>query len=516
MSWLNLKNFENTKKNHRGSATLFIIIIALVIAISVVYFFDFLKRNRSIAAYSLSRLEIQTVLLHTLGKIKKTIQIPPEQCPSEWKALRKMDITTTTSWEYVFPNDLSFFSQCLNLPQDLLDKINTLKVKAQKTVSEQDKSNGQAFITIDLEAQLKPRGEAITVSDRWNRLLKVQIATVEPFGLIIDLTQSSLSLGNTSKLTVHSPVLIRSSEKIRIERLLDVNRWNLTKWYDTIWISKPLETQLSEISAADFLNLVFQATEGWLLDNQLGEAQIPMELNLEAWSELIDYFYVYNDFMGYPLPESTPSSATSEDGSQRFDPQRAQINQFPDGSVLQSLEHTCQSDRIGRRGDNPYFFWYGRNQTIRLRFTPTNRFFCGSVYADRIQVTLEGNRDYLWAGQIYTRELIIEGAGHLHLINPLHFKSEPAWISSLSFTLYKIRGYLQHHRATIGKRWFLPIKVSQGSLPAFFLPQKAAQFLQPCGSYRCWPAQIDSWSWDALYQTSNWDKNVFFWLQEVL
>ena len=384
------------------------------------------------------------------------------------------------------------------------------------TVSRIARSNDSDLAQTMIQTQFNSVTESSPVFvESVNRQIIVSLVTPMSFAAIFRGSGNFINLSSKDSLVVSGKTLIANGTGAGINLDSFVIPPILEKREGSVLFEDVLYQTASGLSTTKFFNTdsFLYNFRGGIQDNSFNGTSIIFGAGVSEsyWNQPLDYYYVYNDVGGYPLPSSILNAAIGPFGFKPVDKNRANLNSFPDGNVLKKLSQTCEPSVSSSEGSVKTMIYLNKGKDLSLDFKDSN-IFCGLIVAKVLKIKIPAGTEAAIYGHINVSQLKIEGDGKLYIVNPYDFKSSPqeAKLPS-SASIQSLIPALDSLKTTVAHNFFVPI----GNAPSSFAPESISNHFEACGSSQCWKSYVQSSDISKLY-VKNWYKNLKMLVIEAL
>jgi hypothetical protein len=352
-----------------------------------------------------------------------------------------------------------------------------------------------------------------------NRQILVGLVTPMTFAVILRGSGNTINLNPKSSFVVSGKTLVsnKGSSGIDFDNFalppIFEKREGEVLFEDTLFQTAPA------VSSSLFFNvetLLFHF-RGGIQDGAFSGVTFGFDSMGAEWDQPLDYFYVYSEEGGYPLPGKIPNSAIGPFGYKPMNLSRASLKSFPDdatspsGPVLKSLNQTCEASASSSEGSVRPMVYLNKSRDLNLDFKDSS-VFCGLIVANVLNLKIPDGAEIAIYGHINVSKINIEGKGKVYIVNPYDFKSAPQKATLPSgASIQSLIPILDSLKTTVAHNFFVPI----GNAPSAFSPQLMSKHFEVCGTSKCWKQYIESSDLSELY-VANWYKNLKMMVIEAL
>ena len=384
------------------------------------------------------------------------------------------------------------------------------------TVTRISRANDSALAQTMIQTQYKSETDSSPIFlESVNRQIIVSLVTPMSFAAIFRGSGNIVDLSDKGTLVVSGKTLISNGTGDGVNLDSFVNPPILVKREGEVLFEDIVYQTARSVTTQEYFNIdsLLYSFRGGIQENSFSGLNIAFGVgsNEAFWNQPLDYYYVYNDSGGYPLPASIPNSAIGPFGYKPIDLDRAQLNAFPDGVVLKKLSQTCEMYGSSSEGSVKPMIYLNKNKDLSLNFNNSN-VFCGFIIANVLEIKIPDEAEVAIYGHVNVSKIKIEGNGKLYIVNPYDFKSSPQGaVLPSSASIQSLVPVLDSLKTTVAHNFFVPI----GNASTSFAPESIANHFEACGTSKCWKSYVQSSDISKLY-VSNWYKNLKMLVIEAL
>jgi hypothetical protein len=402
------------------------------------------------------------------------------------------------------------------LTQEQADMFKTIDL----TVTRILRSNDAALAQTMVQTQFNYVTDSSPIfTQSVNRQLIVSLVTPMSFAAIFRGNGGFVNLDPQSSLVVSGKTLLsnRSSSGINFDNF--VTPPLLEKREGAILFEDTLFQTATGVSSSSVFNVdsILFHFRGGIQDNSFSGMTFAFDSGGAEWDQPLDYFYVYSEEGGYPLPSKVTNASIGPFGFKPVNISRADLKSFPDNpasdgsSVLKSLSQTCEATAATSEGSVKPMIYLNKSRDLNLDFT-NSKVFCGLILANILNLKIPDGSEVAIYGHVNVAKLNIEGKGKVYIVNPYDFKSSPPnAILPSGASIQSLIPALDSLKTSVAHNFFVPI----GNAPAAFSPEMISSKFEACGSSKCWKQYIESSDITQLY-VSNWYRNLKMMVIEAL
>lgn len=396
--------------------------------------------------------------------------------------------------------------------------LDTVKVDITRVVGDSDKELAQGAVKVTQSYLTKPTTNAPQMEINDTRFLRFKVATMAEFALgFRGNTGTRINLINNSGLRVMGWSYVHGSQPLVFDTFVNPTATTsgmVLNFSDPMLVRAKVLTLSSKITSASMLQFNHHFKGGIHLAEVEDLLTFPIDDNPPAWDQNVDYYYVYNETMGYPLPANI-NSAHGDAGYRPVNAARASVTSFPDGTVISKLSDTCGNPGDLHRGDAKPMILYRSGKSVSLDMK-NDAAFCGMIVADSLTINTTPGKKHLLIGSYWVNTLKVTGGGEVIIFNPLRYSQPPKnELSAASIDMSAVIRQLLVLRATSSYNFFLPLFKNKTGIVGFD-PILLSSFFEPCGGAMCWKSVVNAFDWNTLYAQAGWQDKVLFFVEESL
>lgn len=351
-----------------------------------------------------------------------------------------------------------------------------------------------------------------------NRQLIISLVTPMSFAVILRGSGNLINLDSKSSLVVSGKTLISNKNSTGIDLDGFTNPPLFEKREGEVLFEDTLYQTSKGVSSSLSFNVdsILFHFRGGIQDNSFSGMSFAFDSGGAEWDQPLDYFYVYSEEGGYPLPSKVTNASIGPFGFKPVNVSRAALKSFPDdsstnGTVLKNLSQTCETTASSSEGSVKPMVYLNKSRDLDLDFT-NSKVFCGLVVANVLNLKIPDGSEVAIYGHVNVARLNIQGNGKVYIVNPYDFKSSPPnAILPSGASVQSLVPALDSLKTTVAHNFFVPI----GNAPAVFSPELISKNFEACGTSQCWKQYIQSSDLSQLY-VPNWYKNLKMMVIEAL
>jgi hypothetical protein len=401
------------------------------------------------------------------------------------------------------------------LTQEQADFFKTITL----TVTRIQRSNDSALAQTMIQTQLGYVTDSSPIfTESVNRQLIVSLVTPMSFAVILRGSGSFINLDPQSSLVISGKTLVsnKNSSGINFDNFATPSIFE--KREGDILFEDMLYQTGSGVASSKVFNVdsILFHFRGGIQDNSFSGMTFGFDSSVAEWDQPLDYFYVYSEEGGYPLPSKVVNASIGPSGYKPVNISRAALTSFPDlpssdNSVLKNLSQTCEATASSSEGSVKPMVYLNKSRDLNLDFKDS-KVFCGLIVANVLNLNVYEGAEIAIYGHVNVSKLNIQGKGKVYIVNPYDFQSTPSNATlPTGASIQSLVPALDSLKTTVAHNFFVPI----GNAPAAFAPEFMSKNFEACGSSQCWKQYIQSSDVTQLY-VPNWYKNLKMLVVEAL